>query len=242
MRKSNFKTHDMTSIYDPISVGLGWAVSRGFVSLDDTDVFGSYVREVESGYCPFLRKSILARQCLKTVYRFQEEDLIAFEQLMFFICMDHVQHFRSVRKRLSAEAATLYCENILITGVPAEKAPSGTRIAQWIYWIAKLLYSSDGIIFGEFWKGEAETSVKSGDLPIPPIHFLSIRSFHDLDKRFLASTPGLTEPKDERISYLRSEVEESLPLVERNIRSERAGALYLRFQSLADELAQEACF
>lgn len=55
------------------------------------------------------------------------------------------------------------------------------------------------MLFGKFWKGEQDTSRDDRLIPIPPDHFLSIRSaIKPMDSRFFSLAPQLTD------TYLKS--------------------------------------
>lgn len=163
--------------------------NRRLVTLTDADSFSQYLQRTEP-HCPFLLESVQRRLCFRTTYvvpTFKSEE---FERLAFFESLSQVALFKERRNFLSGDDQKMYCENLLFEAI---ETVSCERIVPWVHWILKLFYTEEKIIFGDFWKGEVGYSKRSKRLPVPPLHFLSIRSLHSRDKRFFSDTRDLTK-------------------------------------------------
>ncbi|MEV6731341.1 hypothetical protein [Streptomyces sp. NPDC051364] len=92
-----------------------------------------------------------------------------------------------VRILSKGQRGYLVCENLVVRG-------ASRRHLDWPHWALKNLYSGVGLMFGKFWEGEEDTSRHGGDLPVPPVTFLSIRpAVRPRDPQFLHNTPVLAD-------------------------------------------------
>ena len=142
-------------------------------SSDQFEILASYLDRT-SKFCPFLNPSNNEGKLFFTKYIIEGSHINELQEKLFCYGIAHTELLRILRK-LNTKHPYLYCENIIFD-VLSDSVIDGKELFSWPHWCLKVLYTNAGVLFGKFWSGEKDVSRDGSDLPIPPIHFLSIRS------------------------------------------------------------------
>lgn len=152
--------------------------------------YGEYLSHVE-GFCPFLKPSRDKNLSWFTEYNIDEYGIEKFAEIIFYTGLIHTEILRVNRKKYPSDKI-LYSENIVFK--VEEKNLNGEEVFSWPHWCLKTLYTKTGILFGKFWDGEEDIAKNGFQLPVPPLHFLSIRSaIKKKDKRFFEKATSLLD-------------------------------------------------
>lgn len=140
-------------------------------------------------HCPFLGPSArIGALHVRTVH-LSGEDLAAES---FYALVEETERFRIARRAMKSRTkAALLCHNLILSP-PASHEGEPRDLFDWPHYIARLLYTDVGILFGKFWQGEMDVAKDGTALPSPPVSFWSIRSkVERRDVRFFEWTPSL---------------------------------------------------
>lgn len=158
--------------------------------------FRDYVRAVGARHCPYIEPSLSnASMCFST-YRLCAETPSQVHALIYYIGFVHAA--LTMRQRLHASdkrRRNLACENVVFQ--IDEKMRSdlpGPMLFMWAHWLLKTDFTSVGLLFGKFWRGEQDVDKDGISIPPPPCDFLSIRSaIPARDTRFFENVPQLIQ-------------------------------------------------
>lgn len=154
-------------------------------NVPDVEGFQKYVEEVSSSFCPYLKPSMRSGSMTYTVVTSNTEDPAVAEASVFAVSLALCELLRFNRGYSGMEGRSpLWCENVIFLFSNLDDT-TGKQLLGWPHWVLKSRYTQIGVLFGKFWKGARETSKDGRDLPIPPVHFMSIReSIISKDPRF----------------------------------------------------------
>lgn len=95
---------------------------------------------------------------------------------LFYIFLESVEIFRLNRSRIEKKLIPFYTLNIVFD-VESDTNYNWEEIISWPHYMMKYLYSKEQIMFGKFWKDEmTKSKFKEGNIPVPDINFLSVRT------------------------------------------------------------------
>ena len=151
-----------------------------------------YLVSIGTGYCPYLLPSLRKGLLYFSRYSLREPILEELQKSIFYYGLLHTEIFRHERKNLPLECKKLLiCENVIFN-VPKEYDHDGDNLLSLPHWCLKVLYLNAGILYGKFWIGEKLKPADGRDVPIPSIHFISIRSaIKEKDRRFFTKANNL---------------------------------------------------
>lgn len=140
-------------------------------------------------FCPFLKPSMEKEHTYFSQYTLSGDTLYKLQEQMFCYCLAHTELLRYLRH--SSAQSLLLCENLLFE-IDTDIKIDGKALFSWPHWCLKTLYTKAGILFGKFWEGEQDTAKNGEMLPVPPQHFMSIRSaLKAQDMRFFTKAHNL---------------------------------------------------
>ncbi|HKX33392.1 MAG TPA: hypothetical protein VJ302_37285 [Blastocatellia bacterium] len=174
------------------------ATSEGRVFRQPLDRCGDQVKDyldaVSASFCPYINPSGLHNLLLFSEYRVDARDEESLCRNLFYVGLIHTEILRASRLQIDEKRGNLLaCENLIFDGEALNQI-EGEDIFRWPHWFLKVLYTGRGVLFGKFWKGERVKSRDGRDVPVPPVHLLSIRSaVKPIDSRFFGITPELLE-------------------------------------------------
>jgi hypothetical protein len=168
-------------------------MQRTNATLDSSTLLSSYLQNI-TNFCPYLHPSISAKLCTIRTESIHGETLHECQAELFYLGVQETELFRIARRETAlSNKSGLLCYNLLLIPPPIVDT-QGKELFGWPHYLLKLLYTDQAILFGKFWKGEKDQSLSGAQLPIPPIHLLSIRSrISKTDRRFFEKSPELLE-------------------------------------------------
>ncbi|PQE35722.1 hypothetical protein CUS07_07305 [Enterococcus faecalis] len=140
-------------------------------------LFEQYVEKTYD-YCPYLESANRKKFVKTDVFLLKTTDPEKISEELFYYFLEKIELFRFNRSRLTKDSIPFYTLNIIFD-VELEKSINldWETIISWPHYMVKYLYSSEQIMFGKFWKNEiTKSKFKEGNIPIPSINFLSIRT------------------------------------------------------------------
>lgn len=161
--------------------------------LTERPIFMEYVGAVKNSFCPFVEPAQQRNVLFFSEYELEEFKVEDFQAVIFYVGLIHTEFLRKERKLQTTRILhDLFCENAIFY-LPLGIDITGRELFDWPHWLLKILYTKFSVLFGKFWKGERDTSRDGRKIPIPPDHFLSIRSaIKPVDIRFFSLAPQLT--------------------------------------------------
>jgi hypothetical protein len=158
--------------------------------------FARYFQSVADEFCPYLKNSQDAGVFYSSTYDFsglkEATGARTIDEALFLVAVAHVEWFRVLRRQLPDSRKILLCDNVVVEADALVPEDALRDLLLWPHWILKCLYSSTGIMFGKFWRGEELVGRNGRQMPPPPTTFLSIRSaVKPKDVAFLGGTPNV---------------------------------------------------
>lgn len=171
----------------------GVLVLKELRELNDPE-FDQYVKEISEGFCPYIAPSTKKDAIYFYKYELESNSIESIKKDIFYISLMHTELLRSDRFATNKSRALLLCRNIIFNIKDKYLDKKGRELLDIPHWLLKTHYTSKGIMFGKFWKGEEGKSRFGKDIPIPPKYFISIRSaIKSKDPFFFNKAPDLID-------------------------------------------------
>jgi hypothetical protein len=170
--------------------------TRQNLDLGGSDPFSRYCREI-AAFCPYLMPAIDAGVAFVRRVRVEGRTLEECHARLFETVVPVIEDLRVERRTVTKPAQALLLNENLVIDFPSQFDAHGKELLAWPVLALKHLYTSKSLLFGMFWKGEMGHSRCGIALPVPPVHFLSIRSAvkaRGTDQRFFTANPHLLQP------------------------------------------------
>ncbi|MEI3613440.1 DUF6875 domain-containing protein [Pseudogracilibacillus sp. SO30301A] len=156
--------------------------------------FDQYVKEISKGFCPYIAPSTKKDAIYFYNYELESNSIESINKDIFYISLMHTELFRNDRLSTNKSRALLLCRNIIFNIKDQYLDKKGRELLDIPHWLLKTHYTSKGIMFGKFWKGEEGKSRIGKEIPIPPKYFISIRStIKSKDPFFFNKAPDLID-------------------------------------------------
>jgi hypothetical protein len=151
-----------------------------------------YIDAIGDDFCPLLWPSRKRGLIRNSVYQLSGGEA-GIADSIFYLGVLHTELLRHKRRWLKVSEQILVCENLFFR-FEDEDIVNGEQLFAWPHWTLKKHYTSYGLMFGKFWKGELQKSIKGKNIPPPPYHMLSIRSaVKPRDPAFFVKAPELKD-------------------------------------------------